>query len=855
MRDVTPLPFDSLIARWFRDRYGSPTDIQQRAWKAVSDGAHVLITAPTGSGKTLAAFLWALDRLITGDWPIGRLGVLYVSPLKALNNDIRRNLMAPLAELREVFGQHRRPFPAIQVQTRSGDTPQPDRRRMIRRPPEILVTTPESLNLLLSSQGGRSILGRLNTVILDEIHAIMDSRRGTYLMTAVERLTRLSGEFQRIALSATITPLEAAAEMVGGYRLTPGNDQPLYQPRHVTVLASEAAKRYDLAIRRPLIPEGPRDPNDFWGIYAACLGHHIDRNQSTLVFANSRRLCEKLTYLINTASRDRMAYSHHGALSREIRTEVETQLKAGQLKAIVATGSLELGIDIGTLDEVILVQSPWTVSEAVQRVGRAGHGVGRTSRGTFYSTHALDTISAAVIAAAAGRGDIEKIYPLEAPLDVLAQVIVSMTAFEPWHPDDLFDFVRTATPYRQLSRRRFDLVLEMLEGRYRKTRIRELQPRISHDRLDRRVTARKGAVLALYSSGGVIPDRGYYHLRHARSAAIIGELDEEFVWEARVGQEFTLGAQNWRIRQITHSDVLVDGAAPGKTVPPFWRAEAHNRSFHLSEKIGEFLEKADAGLDRPVFARELMTRWRLDEAGAEHLVDELGRQRVHTGCPLPHRHHLVLEDTTPGAGTAAGRQIVWHTLWGGRVNRPLAMALEAAWEERFGSAPQVFATNDALTFLLPQDVPVEGIVDLVRRDSLDAFLHRRLAATGFFGARFRECAGRALLLPRNRFDRRMPLWLTRRRAQHLLAAVADQGDFPIVLETWRTCLQDEFDLTALRRLLGELENGTITWTYARTPYPSPLARNSTWQQTNQDMYADDTPGPGQGGTPAFRTAL
>jgi ATP-dependent Lhr-like helicase len=839
--------FDPLVADWFRRRYGAPTPIQAQAWPVIAGGRHLLITAPTGSGKTLAAFLWALNQWLAGRWETGRTHVLYVSPLKALNNDIQRNVIAPLAELREHFGRQGRPFPDIQVLTRSGDTPAAERRRMLRRPPEILITTPESLHLLLSSHGGRSLLGHIQIVLLDEIHAVLAGRRGTLLASAVERLTLLSGEFQRIALSATVQPLEAAAGFVGGFRLEGPPSQPKYVPREVRVLAPAAVKSYDIAVHVPEVPEGPRDPNDFWDGFAQMIREHLQSNRATLIFANSRRLCEKLTFLINRDQAELLAYAHHGSLAKEIRAEVERNLKAGLLKAILATGSLELGIDIGALDEVILVQAPWSVAEAVQRIGRAGHGVGQVSRGTFLTAHPADMVNSAVVARAVAQGDIEPLLPLAAPLDVLAQVLLSMLAFDAWHPDDLYAFIRTMAPYRDLSRRMFDLVVDMLAGRYEESRIRELQARISHDRIEQRLAARKGSLQALYASGGVIPDRGYYALRHAHTGAKIGELDEEFVWEARIGQVFTLGAQNWRIRRIGHSDVGVLPAAPGKPAPPFWRAEANQRGFHLSEKIGLFLERAEARLEASNFAAELIGEYAMDSAAARRLIEELKNQRVYTGAPLPHRRHLLMEETSLGTGRAAGRQVICHTLWGGRVNRPLSIALEAAWEERYGTTPQIVCTNDSISFLLPPDLSGEALLDLVRPETLDALLHRRLAQTGFFGARFRECAGRALLLPRRYINQRMPLWLTRLRAQKLLAAVAGYADFPILVESWRTCLQDEFDLPQLRRLLQELQSGEIARGYVQTAFPSPLARGAVWQQVNLHMYQSDAPAPESGG--------
>jgi ATP-dependent Lhr-like helicase len=496
----------------------------------------VLISAPTGSGKTLTAFLWAINQLVTGAWEKGRTHVLYVSPLKALNTDIRRNLLHPLSALEQVFEEQGRPFPDIRVQTRSGDTPQADRRRMLRHPPEILITTPESLNLLLSSQGGRTLLRSLSTVILDEIHTVVNTKRGVHLITAVDRLVPLSGEFQRIAISATVKPMPVVAEFVAGLRMEGEARNPSYVPREVTLIRSDAAKAYDLSVRFPQESSEPQSAETFWQPLVQEFRNIIRKNRSTLFFVKSRRLSESVTLKINSAAEKPIAYAHHGSLAKELRLEVENKLKSGDLKAIVATNSLELGIDIGALDEVVLVQSPPSISSAVQRVGRSGHRVGETSRGTFYPTFDQDYVVSAVLARAVLEGDIEEVRPVEGALDVLAQVIISMTGTATWDIDALLARIRTSWPYRRLNRRQFDLVLDMLAGRYADTRMRELKPRVSIDRLDNTVAARKGALLQLYISGGTIPDRGYYHLRHEETGALIGELDEEFVWEATVGR-------------------------------------------------------------------------------------------------------------------------------------------------------------------------------------------------------------------------------------------------------------------------------------------------------------------------------
>ncbi len=868
--------FHPLIGEWFREQVGQPTDVQERAWPVIASGEHVLVTAPTGSGKTLTAFLWSLHRLLTGGWSGGRLRVLYVSPLKALNNDIRRNLLGPLAALDARFSERGEPANAIQVATRSGDTPGAERQRMLRHPPEILITTPESLNILLTSAGGRSILSGIECVILDEIHAVAASKRGTHLITAVDRLVPLAGEFQRVALSATIRPPERIARFIGGFELVGGGETVGYRSRRVKVIRSTERKKYDIRVslaQGAVLPDTfgavaadsgtePRlapdaktvQPNP-WDALVADFKQRIAANRSTLLFANSRRTTEKVTRLLNTEEPADLAYSHHGSLSREVRSVVERRLKDGRLSAIVSTNSLELGIDIGSLDEVILIQTPPTFASAVQRVGRAGHGVGQTSRGRLYPIFGRDLIEAAVVAAGIGRQEIEEVEPITGALDVLAQVILSMTAAESWDIDELYDFLRTSFPYRELKRRQLDLVLEMLAGRYADSRVRELNPRISLDRIDNRVEARRGSARLVYLSGGTIPDRGYFHLRHQESMAKLGELDEEFVWERSLGDTFSLGAQSWRIMRITHNDVMVVPAHKTAAMAPFWRAEERARGFFLSDRVGSFLERAEAFLDAgeaEALRRALCAEYCMEEGASVQLVELLERQRTVTERPLPHRHHLLIEHQAEDGSGEEHRRVIYHTLWGGRVNRPLAMALQVAWVRKYGTPLQIESENDCLMVELPHGFDAPDLLGLVRADNVEALLRDRLEQTGFFGARFRENAGRALLLPRSGFRRRVPLWLNRQRAKKLLESVSRYEDFPILLETWRTCLKDEFDLESLREVLDEIAREEIRVTETRTSAPSPFAANLIWKQTNRLMYEDDLP---EGGASALRSDL
>jgi ATP-dependent helicase Lhr and Lhr-like helicase len=828
--------FHPIIRSWFSERLGAPTEVQLRTWAEVMQGRHVLVTAPTGSGKTLAAFLWAINQLLTGAWPRGATRVLYISPLRALNNDVQRNLLTPLEQLRELFTRSKVPFPEIQVQTRSGDTPGNERRRMLRNPPEILITTPESLNILLASKGSRHLLTGITTVILDEIHAVAGSKRGTHLITALERLVPLSGEFQRIALSATVRPLETVAQFVGG--LTERNGA--YRWRPVALVRGEATKKFSLLISAPETGETAA-PEELWPALARRFCQIIGEHNSTLFFANSRRTTEKVTRLINEEAGEELAYSHHGSLSRKIRLAVEERLKRGDLKAIVATNSLELGIDIGRLDSVVLIQTPRSISSAIQRIGRSGHGVGEVSRGLLFPTQGLDFAAAAVVARSIADGDIEELRPVEAPLDLLAQIILSMALTETWDLDELYAFLKTSYPYRNLARGQFDLVIGMLEGRYADSHIPELRPRATVDRLANTIATRPALSLLIFLEGGTIPERGYFELRRKESGAKIGELDEEFVWERRLGDTFSLGAQVWQITEITHSAVQVVPARRTQQIIPFWRAEELDRDFYYSQKIALFLEECSGKLGEPGFVGWLTEGYFMDRGAAEALERYLEGQRAATGPELPHRHHLLIELYHDPDNKTEELQIILHTLWGNAVNRPFTFALSAAWEKRYGYPLQAFYNNDGIALLVPGDCDLRELLTLVAPEQLETLLRGTLEASAFFGARFRENAGRALLLPKTNFKRRMPLWVNRQRAKKLLASVLRYRDFPVLLETWRSALQDDFDLANLKSLLRDIRDGEIRVTQSYTVKPSPFAHGLIWSQTNQYLYQDDSP--------------
>jgi ATP-dependent helicase Lhr and Lhr-like helicase len=828
--------FHPLIRSWFSERLGTPTEVQLRTWTEVMRGRHVLVTAPTGSGKTLAAFLWAINQLLTGAWPRGATRVLYISPLRALNNDVRRNLLTPLEQLRDLFARSGVPFPDIQVQTRSGDTPGNERRRMLRNPPEILITTPESLNILLASKGSRHLLTGITTVILDEIHAVAGSKRGTHLITALERLVPLSGEFQRIALSATVRPLETVAQFVGG--LTERNGA--YRLRPVALVRGEATKKFSLLISAPETGESGAG-EELWPALARRFCQIIGEHSSTLFFANSRRTTEKVTRLINEEAGEELAYSHHGSLSREIRLAVEERLKRGELRAIVATNSLELGIDIGRLDSVVLIQTPRSISSAIQRIGRSGHGVGEVSRGLLFPTQGLDFAAAAVVARAIAEGDIEELRPVEAPLDLLAQIVLSMALTEDWDLDELYGFLKTSYPYRNLARGQFDLVIGMLEGRYADSHIPELRPRATVDRLANTIATRPALSLLVFLEGGTIPERGYFELRRKENGAKIGELDEEFVWERRLGDTFSLGAQVWQITEITHSAVQVVPARRTQQIIPFWRAEELDRDFYYSQKIALFLEECSGKLGDPGFVGVLTEGYFMDRGAAQALERYLEGQRAATGPELPHRHHLLIELYHDPDNKTEELQVILHTLWGNAVNRPFTFALCAAWEKRYGYPLQAFYNNDGIALLVPSDCDLRELLTLVAPEKLETLLRGTLEASAFFGARFRENAGRALLLPKTNFKRRMPLWVNRQRAKKLLASVLRYRDFPVLLETWRSALQDDFDLANLKSLLREIRDGEIKVTQCHTVKPSPFAHGLIWSQTNQYLYQDDSP--------------
>jgi ATP-dependent Lhr-like helicase len=830
--------FDPLIARWFKESLGAPSDIQRLAWGELPSGRHILACAPTGSGKTFAAFLGALDALAVGTYPSGELSVLYLSPLKALNSDIRRNLLEPISALRSLFEAEGRQFPSVSVAVRSGDTTAEERRALQRNPPEILATTPESLALLLNSPRGRGILTRIRLVVLDEIHALIPEKRGAFLSLQLERLALLCGDYRRIALSATVADPAAAAAFVAGYG-------PEGLPRPLAVVRSEEVKRIDLSLRYPPplpnLSGGEADPESVtrWAALTDAFIGELARNRTTLIFVNSRRHAEKIAFLINERAGEELAWAHHGSLSREVRSSIEDRLKRGVLKAVVATGSLELGIDIGSVDQVILAGTPGGAAVTMQRLGRAGHRLGQESRAVLFPLHPFDLLLGAAVAADVRGRRLERTDPPRAPLDVLAQGILSMTAMDDWTADELFAVVRRAAPYASLGREDFDLVLEMLRGRFEASRLAALAPRLDRSAPPGVLRAKSSALPLLYGSGGVIPDRGSFKLVLADTRAPLGELDEEFVWERRIGDGFSLGTRAWRIVGIDDRSVVVKPSDRGIQIVPFWRAENLWRGADTMRSVLEVLDRYEA-------EGEIDASLGLNEESRTVLRDYLERQRL--SCPLPLTDRVVSEDF-PGPG-GQGRYAFLHTLRGGRVNAALGIALRSAAERRYGPDTVEFFWDDAgilASFSAAEDLALRGAAAFPAlfeelSGDFSGHLSRNLESTGLFGAAFRENAGRALLLPRGAFGKRMPLWMTRLRSKRLYEAVRGFPDFPIVRETWRTCLSDILDPRGAADLVEGIAKGSLELSFHESAAPSSFARGSLWIASDSFMYRRDEGG-------------
>lgn len=842
--------FSEPTRAWFEAAFAAPTAAQAQGWPAIASGGHTLIHAPTGSGKTLAAFLWSIDRLFAEpvpDDPAARTRVLYVSPLKALAHDVERNLRAPLRGIRttaERLGGG--VLPEVDVAIRTGDTPQTERARMLRHPPDVLITTPESLYLMLTSRH-RETLRSVRTVIVDEVHAVAATKRGAHLALSLERLTDLAAEPpQRVGLSATQRPLEAIAAFLGGG--TPTQDGTRWDPRPVHIVDATSGGPPDLELDVRVTVEDMTNPpgededsgaqrRSIWpSIYPALLAA-IREERSTIVFANSRRLAERVCSELNGLAGEEVARAHHGSVSRAQRLEIEDALKRGELPAVVATSTLELGIDMGAVDRVLQVEAPTSVASGLQRVGRAGHRVGETSRASVFPKHRGDLLVAAVVADRMRRGEIEETRIPANPLDVLAQHLVAIVAMEERTADDLFDLVRRAAPYAGLGRGPFDATLDMLAGRYPSDLFAELRPRVTWDRLTGVVSARPGAHRLAVSNPGTIPDRGMFRVT-LPDGARVGELDEEMVYESRQGDVFVLGTTSWRITDITHDRVEV-APAPGEPAArlPFWHGDAPGRPLPTGRAVGAFLrELGDA--DPAAGRARLEGEFGLDPRAAGNLVAYLAEQREATRV-VPSDTTIVVERFLDEIGDW---RVVIHSPLGARVHAPWAMALTHRLRDRFGHDVDVIWSDDGIAFRFIDTDRVPDADDLVPdAEEVEELLMAHLPDTALFAARFREAAARSLLLPKRRPGSRTPLWQQRRRSADLLEVAKRFESFPVVLETYREILRDDFDLPALTEVLGDLRARRMGIVEVDTPSPSPFARSLVFAFTAAFLYEGDAP--------------
>lgn len=819
------------VATWFERSYGSPTAAQERGWPLVAAGKDVLLAAPTGSGKTLAAFLAILDRICAEPREVRGVRVLYVSPLKALNNDIQRNLDEPLAGIARTATELGVAVPEIRTAVRTGDTVANERHRMTRKPPDILITTPESLYLLLTSPRARDMLRTVEHVIVDEIHAVAGTKRGSHLALSLERLRRLTGtDFQRIGLSATMRPLDE----VGRFLVGCVPDAPAAEGDGEAAAATTAEMRarpcevVDAGVRKPmeLLVESPVEDFgalggelDAWSAIEPRLLELVQAHRTTLLFVNNRRSAERLTRVLNDLAGGDVARAHHGSMSREERMGVEAALKAGQLRCVVATGSLELGIDIGSVDLVVCVESPRSISRGLQRVGRSGHLVGQTSNGRIVPKFRGDLVESAAIAKGMIEGDVEPVRIPHDPLDVLAQQIVAMAAVDEWRVDELFALARRAYPFRSLSRSHFDGVLAMLSGKYPAAEFGDLRPRIVWDRAAGVVRGRPGSSQLALVSGGTIPDRGLFRVEHALTGAKLGELDEEMATESRPGDVFVLGARPWRITDITPQKVLVVEAQGAVPTVPFWKGDAFGRQYETGTRVARLLDDVAAALDDPGIADRLRSEYAVDGSAAFNLVQYV-RGQAAAGA-LPGEHRIVVEQFRDEMGD---RRVIVHAPFGRMVLRPWSMALQEAMC-RDGQCSDISVTDDGIHFrLAAQDArDATALIRRVDPRNLEEHLLPPLSRSSLFIARFRENAQRALLLPRLGPGRRTPLWLQRLRAADLLEVARQHDDFPLVYETLREILEDWTDIEHLRELLGAIASGAMEVSIVETEAPSPFA--------------------------------
>ena len=852
-------PFAPVVREWFGEAFAAPTPAQIQSWPVIAGGANTLLLAPTGSGKTLAAFLVAINRIMFPDEaPTEKqVRVLYISPLKALGVDVERNLRSPIAGVKAVAEREGVEYRTPTIGVRSGDTPAADRVRLNRDPPDILITTPESLYLMLTSKA-RSILTNVHTLIIDEIHSLVSTKRGSHLFLSLERLEHLRASagqqqpLQRIGLSATQRPLNEIARLLGGADWSASEPVTLV-PRPVEIVEAGRRKQIELSIEVPVedmsdlsgsvevspAASGPSIPS-IWPAIHPRLVQLIREHRSTMIFVNSRRLAERLANSINELAEAEIARAHHGSIARQTRLEIEDQLKRGQLPAIVATSSLELGIDMGAVDLVVQIEAPPSIASGIQRVGRAGHQVGARSNGVVFPKYRGDLLACSAAAERMAAGEVEETFYPRNPLDVLAQQLVAMVSLEPVAVDELFSLVTQAAPFHDLPRSAFENVLDLLSGRYPSDEFSELRPRVIWDRLSGMISPRKGTQRLAIVNAGTIPDRGLYGVflagEDGRSSRV-GELDEEMVFETRPGDIFLLGASSWRVMDITHDRVLVTPAPgePGRM--PFWRGDGPGRPLEFGQAIGKLTRELLS--TSPERADERLTQKHgLDEKASQNLLQYLRDQAEATG-EAPSDKTIVVETFLDEVGDW---RVALLTPYGARVHIPWATAVAARLRAETDTEVDMMWSDDGIVFRLPEstDLPDQALL-FPDPDEIEELVTRELGTTALFAARFRENAARALLLPRRQPGRRTPLWLQRRRSADLLQVASRYPNFPILLETYRECLRDVFDIRGLKQLLRDVKSRTIRVKTVETQLASPFASSLLFNYTANFMYEGDTP--------------
>lgn len=865
--------FSAPVAKWFGERHAKPTEPQFEAWPLIKNGENVLIHSPTGSGKTLAAFLSALDGLYSDVELSKQRGIrtLYISPLKALGYDVERNLREPMRGIEIAASELGVEVPEVRADVRTGDTPSSARARMLRNPPHILITTPESLYLILTSPRARSILGTVETVIVDEVHTLCANKRGVHLSITLERLEQVAPGFQRIGLSATQRPLSEVARLLGGQsvdQIGANGSELEVTPRPVAIVDCPGSKQIEISVHGMAEATGA-DPGSIWPKLIPDVLDDIDAHDTTLVFTNSRRQAENTADRLNAENaargrgeddgdavgngvigsgvEDGPFMAHHGSLSDTMRRDIEEQLKAGELPALVGTSSLELGIDIGSIDLVVQLQSPKTVTQGLQRVGRAGHSVGETSVGKIYATHPEDLMEAVVVAKGMQERRVEEITVPTNSLDVLAQQIVAAVAVQDWRLSDLFELVKGAYPYRDLTYASFEGVVKLVSGHYPRELFSSLRARVHWDQTRDVLQHLPGTRMMAVSNGGAIVDRGAFSVVLPDRKTRIGELDEEFVFESGEGDAFMLGSQVWRVEKIEDDRVIAEPAPGAAPRMPFWRGDFPWRPLGLSQTLARFRAEAAQRLKPHVddesaptdVVQWLCGEYPVDDVGARQIVDYVRRQIRWSGDISSHKT-IIVETYQDSIGDL---RIVLHSPFGGRINGPWSVAIARELMRRKKVEPEVQVSDDGIMFRLPQSddaSPADFIGEMTSEEAKDLILDGMIDSP-LFGAVFRQNAYRALLLPSPGYFRRTPFWLQRLRSKDLLAIAKSFPDFPIVLESYRDALEDFMDMPGLERILDDVQSGEIEVKYVESDVPSPVARALDHGFEAIWMYSWDTP--------------